>query len=221
MWIMELKEKSREQLKKNWYIVVLATIIYAGTSAIVMEVTKGLPSIFELVKYAVIAILDFVYLAYFINIIKHNVDINKLLLKTNVLVKSIIIKLIQCSVFVVTVFFSDMVETLPENISLMNISLFILFTIILFIAAIIVNFIYIQAPIIIIENPKMSVINALKESNRLMEGEKSKYALFIFSFTGLFVLSILTFGIGLLWLIPYIQMASINYYYFLKKNKEI
>lgn len=55
-------------------------------------------------------------------------------------------------------------------------------------------------------------IQALKESARLMKGYKGKYIYLELSFLGLYLLCVLTCGIGLLWLTPYMGMTHTNFY---------
>ena len=52
-----------------------------------------------------------------------------------------------------------------------------------------------------------------------MKGNRSKYFLLILSFFGWTILSILTFGIGLLWLMPYMQVTTVCFYEHLINSK--
>ena len=86
------------------------------------------------------------------------------------------------------------------------------------IPGIILIFMFSQANYILAENPEKSSIECLKESIRMMKGYKFEYFVLYLSFVGWFVLSILTFGIGFLWLIPYYQITATNFYLELKNN---
>lgn len=58
---------------------------------------------------------------------------------------------------------------------------------------------------IIFDNPSISPVVALKESWQLMKGKKLKVFYIYMSFLGWTILSIMTLGIGLLWVTPYIN----------------
>lgn len=68
-----------------------------------------------------------------------------------------------------------------------------------------------QVPYIILEND-ISVIEAMKISIKMMKGYKWKYFVLYLSFIGWAILSVLTFGIGFLWLYPYITLTFTNFY---------
>ena len=66
--------------------------------------------------------------------------------------------------------------------------------------------------VIAIENPEITPIVAVNESKKLMKGNRWKLFLLQLSFIGWAILAILTFGIGMLWLMPYIEFANIAFY---------
>lgn len=57
----------------------------------------------------------------------------------------------------------------------------------------------------------------MDRSEKLMDGHKMDYFVFELSFFGWLFLSVLTLGIGLIWTLPYIEVATIMYYEELKK----
>ncbi len=65
---------------------------------------------------------------------------------------------------------------------------------------------------LVADNPEMSGAEALKASVRLMRGHLWKYFLLQLSFVPLMLLSVFTLYIGLLWLVPYMQMADVMFY---------
>lgn len=69
------------------------------------------------------------------------------------------------------------------------------------------------------DNPEMTGKEVIEESEKLMTGNKGKYVLLQLSFIGWAILSIFTLYIGLLWLIPYIQVSLVCFYEALKENK--
>lgn len=58
--------------------------------------------------------------------------------------------------------------------------------------------------------------DALVESGQMMEGYKMKLFLFQLSFLPHFLFSILTFGIGLIWVIPYYCASMVRFYLYVK-----
>jgi len=65
---------------------------------------------------------------------------------------------------------------------------------------------------LMIENPDMEPMEALRESSELMKGNKMDFFMFALSFIGWVLLSALTLGIGFLLLVPYYQMSKLNFY---------
>lgn len=62
------------------------------------------------------------------------------------------------------------------------------------------------------DNPNMTALEVVNESERLMEGNKGKFVLLSLSFIGWAILCLFTLGIGYLWLIPYMQVAIVCFY---------
>ena len=91
----------------------------------------------------------------------------------------------------------------------------------LIVPAIIAAFSYSMVFYILADNPDISPTNALKKSKEMMMGYKWKIFFLGLSFLGWALLAILTLGIGLLWLMPYIQVSTINFYEDIKDNNTI
>lgn len=62
------------------------------------------------------------------------------------------------------------------------------------------------------ENPEMSSKDVVVRSKELMKNHRFKFFCLEFSFIGWAILAILSLGIGMIWLIPYIQFAKISFY---------
>lgn len=69
------------------------------------------------------------------------------------------------------------------------------------------------------EKPELSSKEAVEESEKLMAGKRGKLFCLQLSFIGWAVLAIFTLGIGYLWLIPYVQFATIAFYKFSNGDK--
>lgn len=72
-----------------------------------------------------------------------------------------------------------------------------------------------MAEFVIADEPETRAGDAMRESKYLMEGHKMKYFLFSLSFIPLFLVCLLTFGIGFIWFIPYVKACKAKFYYYL------
>lgn len=74
------------------------------------------------------------------------------------------------------------------------------------------SFLYIIAYQIGYDNPELSSKECVKKSETLMKGNRGNYLLLELSFIGWALLASLTFGIGMLWLMPYMAIAEVCFY---------
>ncbi|MFC3885038.1 DUF975 family protein [Bacillus songklensis] len=88
----------------------------------------------------------------------------------------------------------------------------LLWTLLLIIPGIIKGMAYSQAYFVLKDHPDYSINRAITESRKLMDGYKWSYFLLMLSFIGWGILSILTLGIGFLWLIPYVTASLASFY---------
>lgn len=77
---------------------------------------------------------------------------------------------------------------------------------------------YAMFPYLYADTPWKSTRELMQESSELMRGQKIRYLLLQLSFIGLYLLAILTFGIGLVWLSPYISATNTHFYLRLRSN---
>ena len=75
--------------------------------------------------------------------------------------------------------------------------------------------------IILADNNNLTAKDAVEESKRLMTGNRGKLFCLQFSFIGWAILASFTFGIGLLWLLPYIQFSIFAFYYFVANKNAV
>lgn len=100
-------------------------------------------------------------------------------------------------------------------------SLFIsLWSLLLVIPGIIATYRYAMTPYLMAEHPELGALEAIRESKRLMHGNKWRLFCLHFSFIGWSFLSVLTFGIGILWLSPYMETANAIFYRSLMVQEE-
>jgi uncharacterized membrane protein len=93
-----------------------------------------------------------------------------------------------------------------------------LWTCLLIIPGIIKGLAYSMTPFILEEKPELSAYDAIKYSEKLMKGHKTELFLLYLSFIGWAILCVFTFGIGYLWLAPYIYVTLCEFYEDLKKE---
>jgi len=93
-----------------------------------------------------------------------------------------------------------------------------LWTLLLIVPGIIVAYSYRIAFYLLIDDPEIGVSEALRQSKKMMYGYKSKLFCLDLSFIGWALLCILTLGIGLLWLYPYMLTSQTIFYEELRKE---
>ncbi|MGM9746185.1 MAG: DUF975 family protein [Paludibacteraceae bacterium] len=97
-----------------------------------------------------------------------------------------------------------------------------LWSLLLVIPGIIKAYSYAMSYYVALDHPDWNAEQCIQESMRLMSGHKMKLFLLDLSFIGWGLLCILTFGIGLLWLAPYISISHAHFYEELKAvNQEV
>ena len=70
------------------------------------------------------------------------------------------------------------------------------------------------------ENPELTGKQAVLKSEELMKNNRAKLFWLQLSFVGWAILCVFTFGIGFLWLMPYMQFAIISFYKHLSGNTQ-
>ena len=76
----------------------------------------------------------------------------------------------------------------------------------------IVSISYSQVYYLLIDRTELSIRNAFRESRKIMKGNKARSFYISLSFIGMSLLGVLSFGIGLLWVIPYINQTRTEFY---------
>ena len=94
----------------------------------------------------------------------------------------------------------------------------VLWTFLFVIPGIIKSFEYAIIPYILADEPEISSKDAFKKAKQMMKGNKWRLFKLEFSFIGWTLLCILTFGLGALFLIPYVNAATAEFYVELKNN---
>lgn len=103
---------------------------------------------------------------------------------------------------------------------LMQLKIF-LWSLLLIVPGIIASLNYSQAFYIMAQNPDVGIVEAIELSKQMMKGEKGKYFVLGLSFLGWTLLSVLTLGLLLLWLVPYMMTTYSNFYNIVSKKVSI
>lgn len=185
----ELRAASRTTLSGNWMMAALATLVY-------LLIAGGVSSI--PVAGSVLAIIVAYPLAYgfailFLDLFREGkpIDIGKL--------------------------FDGFKDFGRVWGTLILVAVYtILWTCLLIIPGIVKSYSYALTPFILKDEPELRYNAAIEKSMRMMNGYKMKLFLLDLSFIGWMILSILTLGIGLLFLRPYMNTARAAFYEDLK-----
>lgn len=185
----ELRAVSRTTLSGNWMMAALATLVY-------LLIAGGVSSI--PVAGSVLAIIVTYPLAYgfailFLDLFREGkpIDIGKL--------------------------FDGFKDFGRVWGTLILVAIYtILWTCLLIIPGIVKSYSYALTPFILKDEPELKYNAAIEKSMRMMNGYKMKLFLLDLSFIGWMILSILTLGIGLLFLQPYMNTARAAFYEDLK-----
>lgn len=95
-----------------------------------------------------------------------------------------------------------------------------LWTLLFIIPGIIKAFAYAMTPYILVDKPELSANQAIDLSKEMMKGHKFDLFWLSLSFIGWILLSIVTLGIGLFWLMPYITTSMGAFYEDVKAEYE-
>ncbi|MBQ8049926.1 MAG: DUF975 family protein [Bacteroidales bacterium] len=95
-----------------------------------------------------------------------------------------------------------------------------LWALLLYIPGIIKGLAYSMSPFILKDNPELSANQAINLSMKMMKGHKFDLFFLMLSFIGWGILAIFTFGIGYLWLAPYMSTTMVAFYEDVKAEYE-
>ena len=108
------------------------------------------------------------------------------------------------------VFLTDLLQTIY----------IVLWTLLLIVPGIIKSISYSQTFYVLKDNPELKNNAAIERSMAMMEGHKMEYFWLMLSFIGWLLLGVLTLGIGLLWVIPYMATTTAHFYEYVKEDYE-
>ncbi|MBN2881427.1 DUF975 family protein [Candidatus Woesearchaeota archaeon] len=180
----ELRLKARQALKKTWGMSILAMLIFGAISFII----GSAPIIGTIVGILVSGPLMFGMTVFFITMVRKK--------KTDL-----------------KILFSGFNRFIEMFLAQLLIGIFtFLWSLLFIIPGIIASFSYSMTFFILHDQPKLEPLEAIRKSKILMKGKKWKLFTLYFSFFGWFLLSILTVGVGFVFLAPYIKTAEVQFY---------
>jgi uncharacterized membrane protein len=181
----ELRADARNQLKGKWGTAILLCFIYSILSSIVGFIVPYIGSVLNLL---ITGPLSLGLAISFMNLVRNGS-------------------------FKIEDLFDGFKSFASALITQLLVGIFtFLWSLLLIIPGIIAAYRYSMVFYILNDNPGISATDAINASKAMMAGYKWKLFCLHLSFIGWGILSILTLGIGLLWLIPYINAATANFY---------
>lgn len=197
----ELKEKAKRSLHGRYgettKLLLMYFLINIGVGFIFAflsfnEVSSSVLS--EIVTLVIAGLLNFGYYSFFLKISRdEEVTYNELFKRTDLFLPCI-------AIMVLTGIFTFLWS--------------LLFIIPGIIAAISYSMVYFVA----LDNPELKAMDVIKKSKEIMNGHKMDYFILELSFIGWSILSVFTFGILMIWLVPYMQVTYANFYNEIKKE---
>lgn len=212
--IKELKTISRNQLRGNWKYPILFTLAYFILIMFLNFLQEKyflIGLLASIISVGVSLLVPKFYLEFIKN--EGNISLNffKIPFKKylNYLLFSLILVVIYFAILTPIIFFMLMSEISLVLLSIITLVISIFFAVF--------SLALMPVPYLMIETD-MKIFEVFKVSINMMNGYKWKYFIMMLSFLGWAILSIFTFGIGFLWLYPYVSLTSTNFYNDLKRN---
>ena len=230
----ELKKEARETLKGRWGTAIAMILLYQLIIAGISIVTSTLPGIGSIAMFLIAIPLSFGLIGQMIKFSrKEEVGIcdyfsigfgnfakswsiyGNTLLK---LLPVIILYIVSVVGMVIITVIAAVVEDIDALIILIPVLVVVfMLTYIMLIAK---SYLYVLTNYIGNDNPELSGKQVVEKSQMIMKGHRWEYFVLSLSFIGWALLSILTLGIGLLWLEPYIQVTTVKFYEHLVDEKK-
>ncbi len=187
-----LMAQARETLKGNWGKAVGVCLL----SMAVAMVLSFIPVIGQIAIYATYGAFMFGAALFFLNLSRgKEATVDQLFNGFNYLGKTLGTYLL-CALFVM------------------------LWSLLLIVPGIIAAYSYSLVYYILVDEPNLKPLEALRKSKKMMYGNKAKLFYLGLRFIGWALLCVLTLGVGFIWLAPYMQTTLAKFYEDVKKNFE-
>lgn len=94
-----------------------------------------------------------------------------------------------------------------------------LWSLLFVIPGIIKSFSYAMSMYIVADNPSISATEAITQSRKMMDGHKMQLFMLYLSFILWYLLGMITFGLAIIYITPFIKAAELEFYFDLKENQ--
>ena len=192
-----IRAAARGELKGNWTQPVLMTLVYMIATSAAAGILGLIPIVGTVLAYLIILPVNFGFILAFLNFMRGQNRDEMIGLPYKV--------------------FQEFGRYLGT--SLLQAIFIALWSLLLIIPGIIMSYAYAMVPYLCRENPELSAMDCIKKSKAMMKGYKWKLFLLDLSFIGWMLLCILTLGIGMLWLQPYMYCSRAKFYEELKAKQ--
>lgn len=187
----ELRHQAWDQLRKSYWMVFVVTLIVAALPA---------ASSIAVVGFIIAGPLLVGQAIYLIDMVETNSDGKKIELVIEGFKKSFVNSFLAMLLVGVFTFLWSLLFIIP---------------------GIIKYYAYAMTPYIIAEDPEIDAMAAIAKSQEMMRGHKMELFILQFSFIGWYLLAALTFGVGFIFLLPYVKTAEANFYVELRGKKVV
>lgn len=205
----EVKKDAKRKLNAYWNIPVVVTIAVFLIEAIVSGIFRN-ASLYYVISTLVTAFTGVFTTMLFLRIAKNDnlekVTFSWMNIPSEKLIKCVVYSLIMALGTTLIQYVGEWVGPLAG------------FLLAIFVAVLEV---YLSFSVLIILDTDVPILNAIKASMDLIEGRFWDVVIFSLSFIPWFLLGVVTFGIGLVWIFPYFGISFANYYLELKYNKQL
>lgn len=218
MTASQTRAEARKKLTGKWGKAALLTLVYAIITYIISFVLNLIPALGSIVSLVISIPLSFGFLVSLFKLNDNN-EVTYLEFLNNGFTNfgkvwsvtlNTVLKLILPIILLLITLAALAYATINQN------GILILLTVILYIAAliyvIIKQYSYKLSLLVLYDNPNMSGKEAVEKSAELMKGKVWSLFCLNLSFIGWSILACFTLGIGILWLMPYMQIAEFNFY---------
>lgn len=237
MTATDTRKKAREALTGKWGKGALIALVYALFSGIVNSIVgktdenSSIRAILNIVVLIINVPISFGLIISFIKL-KRGEEVSAFdffkegfsrfgrawgLIGNTILKMIIPMILIILSIIIVGISIGFSTVSVFEGTATVNsLSAISILALIIYIAAlvyaIVKGLLYSLSTFVAYDNDQMSTKEAVEESARLMKGNRGNLFVLELSFIGWAILAVLTLGIGMFWLIPYMQVAIVCFY---------
>lgn len=228
----EIRAQAREALSGNWATFILLNVMYVLSIAVLSFLNVLIPIVGYIALMVLTVPLAYGYLKNLLRLKRKETDnafeffrytfndfarawcvTGRILLK--LIVPLIIVGISLIAIVILAVFVA--MSAIAGNESALVVSSFgyLIVMVALFIGyiwLIVRGLLCVLSTYIAIDNPQMSAKETVDLSVKLMKGNRLKYIFLSLSFIGWMILSILTLGIGFIFLFPYMSVAMAFFY---------